>query len=302
MENILKIESLNKSYGKTRALNDFSLSVEKGNVFGVLGPNGSGKTTLLGIILDILKADSGNYSWFGKKINQASDRLRIGSLLETPTFYPYMSGYSNLRIVAEVKGLKDYDLDKLLELVELKERSKSKFSTYSLGMKQRLAIAAALLNDPDVLILDEPTNGLDPQGIADIRNLIISLAENGMTIIVASHILDEIERICSHVSVIRNGHNLFTGTVEELTRKDSKILVSSDNNQELVSLMNDSDIIHSVKTENGKIILSLNEGFDTKAVNELAFKNNIVLTHLSEEKSNLEQEFLKILQENDATN
>ena len=201
---VLQIDNISKSYGVVRALNNVSFSVPKGTVFGILGPNGSGKTTLLGIVMDVLKASGGSYSWDGKPSTEEI-RKQLGTLLETPNFYHYMSAEDNLKIAARIKGRGEDDIEKVLHLVNLYQRKSSKFSTYSLGMKQRLAIASTLLGDPDILVFDEPTNGLDPAGIAEIRELIKDLNRKGKTIIMASHILDEVEKVCTHVAIIQKG-------------------------------------------------------------------------------------------------
>ena len=202
MSKVLSVSALSKRYGSIRALDSFSLEVNQGEVYGILGPNGSGKTTTLGILLDVLKADSGTYSWFDG-MPTVKARRQIGSILETPNFYPYLSARQNLAIACTIKEVGTSDIDRVLKEVNLYERRHDKFETYSLGMKQRLALASAMLGDPDVLILDEPTNGLDPLGIAEVRGLILQQAQKGATIIMASHILDEVEKTCSHVAVFK---------------------------------------------------------------------------------------------------
>ncbi|HYM93976.1 MAG TPA: ATP-binding cassette domain-containing protein, partial [Chitinophagaceae bacterium] len=216
MSAVLTLNNITKFYGNVRALKDVSFEVPEGSVFGVLGPNGSGKTTLLSIILDVLKANKGNYLWFGHP-GSPEQRKKIGSLLETPNFYHYLSALDNLKITQSISGRGNAsNIDAVLKKVQLFERRKSSFKTYSLGMKQRLAVAAALLGDPKVLVLDEPTNGLDPVGIAEIRQLIIELRNSGHTIIMASHLLDEVEKMCTHVAILKVGDLLTTGSVEEV--------------------------------------------------------------------------------------
>ena len=202
---VLKLSGIEKSYGRVKALKGVSFDVPQGSVFGILGPNGSGKTTLLSIILDVLSADKGNYAWFGKP-GTPEMRKQIGSLLETPNFYHYLSAVNNLKVTQSIseRGNRQ-DIDDVLRKVNLYERRNSRFSTYSLGMKQRLAIAAALLGAPKVMVLDEPTNGLDPVGIAEIRELILQLQKEGFTIIIASHLLDEVEKVCTHAPIALMG-------------------------------------------------------------------------------------------------
>ncbi|MBS1573854.1 MAG: ATP-binding cassette domain-containing protein, partial [Bacteroidetes bacterium] len=211
METVLSLSNITKSYGPVRALKNVSFNVPEGCVFGILGPNGSGKTTLLSIILDVLKANNGSFLWFGQP-GSPDQRKKIGSLLETPNFYHYLSAIDNLKVTQSISGRGTVEnIDAVLKKVKLYERRKSRFKTYSLGMKQRLAIAATLLGDPKVLVFDEPTNGLDPVGIAEIRELIIELRNSGHTIIMASHLLDEVEKVCTHVAILKTGELLTTG-------------------------------------------------------------------------------------------
>src|SRR6185503_10390298 len=225
---ILTIENLSKSYGKIDALKKVSFSVPGGSVFGILGPNGSGKTTMLGTIMDILKPTSGTYKLFDE-VPTELHRRRIGTLLETPNFYHYLSGVKNLEIAAEIKQHGKEDISRVLDMVDLTKRKDSKFSTYSLGMKQRLAIASCLLGDPKVLVFDEPTNGLDPVGIAEIRELIISIAAEGKTIIMASHLLDEVEKVCTHVGILKMGDLLAAGKVDEVLVNEDIVEVGAAN-------------------------------------------------------------------------
>ncbi len=290
---MLKISNLTKKYGPITAVNNLSLEVDDGNVFGILGPNGSGKTTTLGIILGIIKANSGAYEWFEGETPR-NTRRRIGAILETPNFYPYLNADDNLDIIAHIKKVSKPRVDELLELVNLKHRRKSRFKTYSLGMKQRLAIAGALIGDPDVLIFDEPTNGLDPQGIAEVRNTLLQIADTGKTIIMASHILDEVEKICSHVAIIKNGTLLATGTVGSILEMDQEIILSSDDNNKLLEILTPLAHLYNLKVQNGFITGSLKEGFSTADINLLAFQKGITLTHLVAKKPSLESEFLEI--------
>ncbi|MFH2095803.1 MAG: ATP-binding cassette domain-containing protein, partial [Bacteroidota bacterium] len=212
---ILHIDNLSKSYGHIKAVQNLALSIDRGNVFGILGPNGSGKTTTLSIVLGIVRPDAGHFTWFeGVDLREA--KKRTGSLVETPNFYPYLSGEQNLKIVCDIRQVPYKDIDRVLKIVNLHQRGRSKYFTYSYGMKQRLALASLLLGDPEVLILDEPTNGLDPEGIAEVRRIISAEAEKGKTVIMASHILDEVEKVCSHVAILKKGELVSCGRVSEL--------------------------------------------------------------------------------------
>ena len=216
MSTILTITNLTKTYGKLTAVNNLSFTINKGNVYGILGPNGSGKSTTLGIALNVVNKTSGEFKWFNGNLSTHEALKKIGAIIERPNFYPYMTAYKNLKLVCKIKDIPEQKIDEKLELVGLLERKHSKFKTFSLGMKQRLAIASALLNDPEILILDEPTNGLDPQGIHQIRSLIKDIASKGTTILLASHLLDEVEKVCSHVVVLRKGEKLYSGRVDEM--------------------------------------------------------------------------------------
>lgn len=290
---ILQINQLSKRYGTIKALDRLSLSVEKGNIFGLLGPNGSGKTTTLAIVLGILKQNSGSFEWFEGKYGDKA-RLRTGVLLETPNFYPYLNADDNLDIIAHIKGVSNPNHDQILDLVSLQHRRKSNFSTYSLGMKQRLAIAAAMVGDPEVLIFDEPTNGLDPQGIADIRTIIKNIADQGKTIIMASHILDEVEKVCSHVAIIKNGVMLAQGNVGSIINDDITIEIASEDLFSLKNFLSDIPAISQVEQQSNKLILSVDPSFSAAELNQLAFQKGLILTHLVARSKSLETEFLEI--------
>jgi ABC-type multidrug transport system ATPase subunit len=290
---VLKTTNLTKHYGKITAVDGLNLEVESGNVMGILGPNGSGKTTTLGMILGITHPDSGRYEWFGG-VQQHHARRRVGAILETPNFYPYLNADDNLEIIAHIKKEKNPKIDELLELVKLRERRKSKFKTYSLGMKQRLAIAAAMVGDPDVLIFDEPTNGLDPQGIAGVRETILEIANRGKTILMASHILDEVEKICSHVAIIKNGHLLATGTVGAIINQQLEIELAAKDLPRLAQLLEALPYVFNVSLEENQITANLEDGHSTAEINQIAFQRGIVLTHLLAKRKSLEEEFLEI--------
>jgi ABC-2 type transport system ATP-binding protein len=291
---VLQINTLSKSYGKIVAVDSMSLSIKKGEIYGILGPNGSGKTTTLGMLLDVIIPDSGSFLWFGM-LPVKESRRKIGAILEVPLFYPYLSGRKNLEIVARLKKLPYDQIDQVLEIVKLTGRQHSKFKTYSLGMKQRLAIAAALLGDPEVLILDEPTNGLDPTGIAEIRELIIEIGKKGITIILASHILDEVQKICSHVAVLDKGKVLFSGEVSNVLNDSSLVEIASDNMPALKIAVDNCSFVESTKQEGGVLLVRLGEGKGPGDLNHWMSDKNIVLNHLYIRKRTLEHYYLELM-------
>ena len=236
MEPILTINNLTKKFGYLTAVKDLSFTINKGNVYGILGPNGSGKSTTLGVVLNVVNKTSGEFHWFDGNTSTHQALKKVGAIIERPNFYPYMTAIQNLELVCKIKGVSTDKVEEKLELVELLDRKNSKFSTFSLGMKQRLAIASALLNNPEILILDEPTNGLDPQGIHQIREIIKEIAQQGTTILLASHLLDEVEKVCSHVVVLRKGVNLFSGRVDELISSHGFFELKTHQKDELIKL------------------------------------------------------------------
>jgi ABC-type multidrug transport system ATPase subunit len=295
---VLKIDRLVKNYGKLRAVNELSLQVEEGCVFGLLGPNGSGKTTTLGVILDVLKKTSGDYQWFGKPASRDS-RKKIGAILEVPSFYPYLSGRQNLQIMAKIKGSGEDRIDAVLGQVGLSDRSTDPYKSYSLGMKQRLAIAGALLADPPVLILDEPTNGLDPQGIAEMRKLILEVAQHGKTILLASHILDEVQKVCSHFAVLKNGRKIYSGTVDGALNANQWVEVAAPDMKNLVEMLGTLPSIKQLKLEKDVVAVQLEDSFTPYLLHSFLIGKGVVLTHLSERRSSLEQKFFSILEKSD---
>jgi ABC-2 type transport system ATP-binding protein len=291
---IVEVKNLHKTYGKVQALKGVNFSVPKGSVFGILGPNGSGKTTLLGIISDILKATQGSYTLFNQTPT-ATQRKQIGTFLETPNFYHYLSAVKNLEIAAAIKQRGANDIDNVLEIVNLTQRKNSPFSTYSLGMKQRLAIASCLLGNPDVLILDEPTNGLDPVGIAEIRELIKKLHQQGKTIIMASHMLDEVEKVCTHVAILKKGDLVVTGNVDEIMANEDIVEISSDNNAALQKAVASITGCSMHKSNGHTIQLFYPIGTaNLTAINQYFFNQGVVLNHLVVKKKSLETKFFEL--------
>ena len=295
MSHVLSLSNITKFYGSVQALNDVSFSIPEGSVFGILGPNGSGKTTLLSIILDVLKANKGSFLWFGQP-GSPDQRKRIGSLLETPNFYHYLSAIDNLKVTQSISGRgNENDIMEVLKKVNLYERRKSRFKTYSLGMKQRLAIAASLLGDPKVLVLDEPTNGLDPTGIAEIRELIVELRATGHTIIIASHLLDEVEKVCTHVAILKKGTLITTGEVNEVMQDEDVVEMSAADLNRLVTVLQSFSSKVSINNVSNTVEFSLAKGSaDLEALNRFCFDQGVVLKHLLLKKKRLEARFFEL--------
>lgn len=294
METILTITNLDKRYGRVHAVKNASFSIEKGNVYGILGPNGSGKSTTLGIILNVVNKTSGSYSWFGGKMETHDALKKVGAIIERPNFYPYMTANDNLKLVCKIKGADYSKVQEKLELVGLWERKDSKFRTFSLGMKQRLAIASALLNDPEILILDEPTNGLDPQGIRQIRDLIKDIAATGTTILLASHLLDEVEKVCSHVVVLQKGVILYTGTVHGMISAAEFFEVRADDNQALLTVLQQHPAIETVSKDEDKLIVHANQPLEAGELNRYLFSYGVCLNYLVKRTRSLEEQFLQL--------
>lgn len=294
LETILTINNLDKRFGKIHAVKNASFEIKKGNVYGILGPNGSGKSTTLGIILNVVNKTSGNYSWFGGKMETHEALKKVGAIIERPNFYPYMTAYENLRLVCKIKGTPFEKIDEKLELVGLIDRKDSKFRTFSLGMKQRLAIASALLNDPEILILDEPTNGLDPQGIRQIRDIIRHIASLGTTILLASHLLDEVEKVCSHVVVLRKGEILYTGSVIGMISNEGFFELQADDMDNLRSLLTGHSAVEKIEDMEGKLFVYLNQPLEAGDLNKFLFSHNVCLNHLVKRKNSLEEQFLQL--------
>lgn len=296
METVLSVQNLTKNFGRLCAVNQLNLEVKAGQVFGMLGPNGSGKTTTLGMLMGVTNPSAGSFSWFGHAPSHHI-RKKIGAVLEHPIFYPYLSGQKNLELNATIKGTDPSNIAKVLELVELTARKDDKYKTYSLGMKQRLAIASALVNDPQVLILDEPTNGLDPMGIAEIRHIIKRIAADGKTIILASHLLDEVQKVCTHFAVLRRGQLVHIGPVDEVGRGEEIVEVNA-YHDDLGLLLQRFEGTKSVKKDGVNFSVHMNDGFHSQDLNRFLFSQNISLSYLATQKKSLEKQFLEILSEN----
>lgn len=294
-EVVLSIQKLTKNFGKLCAVNQLDLEVKRGQVFGMLGPNGSGKTTTLGMLMGVTNPTSGTFTWFGEQPTHLT-RKKIGAVLEHPIFYPYLSGQKNLELNAMIKGANPANIAKVLDVVELTSRKDDKYRTYSLGMKQRLAIASALVSDPIILILDEPTNGLDPMGIAEIREIVRRIAADGKTIILASHLLDEVQKVCTHFAVLRKGKLMHSGPVDEVGKGEETVEVMAYHDDLWICLQ---EFVGSgiIKREEGVYQVMMKDGFHSQDLNKFLFEKGIITSHLITKKKSLEKQFLEILAE-----
>lgn len=294
MEVVLSVKNLTKRYNRV-VVDHISFDVERGNIYGILGPNGSGKSTTFGMLLTTINPTEGSWKWFGEEGTSTETLKKIGAIIEQPNFYPYLSAEKNLQIVAEIKEASYSRIDEVLALVGLLERKKDVFSTFSLGMKQRLAIASALLNNPEVLILDEPTNGLDPEGIIQIREIILQIAQQGITIIIASHLLDEIEKICSHVIVLKNGTAIYTGRVDQISNAKGYVELQSYQNSILLEFLQNVKGVTDIKADQDLILATLPDDLSPADLNQKLSENGIYLSHLRFRKQSLESQFLELV-------
>ena len=302
LETILTIENLTKKFGKLTAVDNLSFSIEKGNVYGILGPNGSGKSTTLGIVLNVVNKTSGNFSWFGGDVSTHNALKKVGAIIERPNFYPYMTAKQNLELVCKIKGVATTQVQKTLDTVGLLERQDDTFKGFSLGMKQRLAIASALLNSPEILILDEPTNGLDPQGIHQIRGIIQKIASQGTTIFLASHLLDEVEKVCTHVVVLSKGKSLYVGRVEQMNASFGFVTLQCSDMPGLKKVLEESTSFENIKQDAAYLVANLTQEMDAAKLNAFLFEKGITLSHLVQRKESLEEKFLALTQNPAQTN
>jgi ABC-type multidrug transport system ATPase subunit len=302
LETILTIENLTKKFGKLTAVDNLSFSIEKGNVYGILGPNGSGKSTTLGIVLNVVNKTSGSFSWFGGDVSTHNALKKVGAIIERPNFYPYMTAKQNLELVCKIKGVATTQVQKTLDTVGLLDRQDDTFKGFSLGMKQRLAIASALLNTPEILILDEPTNGLDPQGIHQIRGIIQKIASQGTTILLASHLLDEVEKVCTHVVVLSKGKSLYVGRVEQMNTSFGFVTLQCSDMPGLKKVLEESTSFENIKQDAAYLVANLTQEMDAAKLNAFLFEKGITLSHLVQRKESLEEKFLALTQNPAQTN
>ena len=293
-QTLLELDGLSKSFGRLKAVDQLTFTLKKGYSYGLLGPNGSGKSTTLGMILNVVNPTSGSFSWYEGVLSTQQALKKIGAIIERPNFYPYMTALQNLHLICKIKQCSDATLQEKLELVGLWERRNSKFSTYSLGMKQRLAIAAALINNPELLILDEPTNGLDPEGIHQIRGLIKKIAGQGTTILLASHLLDEVEKVCSHVIILKNGVKYYEGPVDGIHKSFGYIELKAQNLELLKQFMAAMEEVDSIEEESSMLKVFLKNELNTEELSERLAQEKIYITHLAQKKPSLEEQFLTL--------
>ena len=295
-QTLLQLNQLSKSYGRLKAVDQLTITLKKGNVYGLLGPNGSGKSTTLGMVLNVVNPTSGSFQWYQGALDTHQALKQIGAIIERPNFYPYMTALQNLNLICKIKQCSTDSIQEKLELVGLWERRHSKFRTYSLGMKQRLAIAAALVNDPELLILDEPTNGLDPEGIHQIRALITKIAEEGTTILLASHLLDEVEKVCNQVIVLKNGVKYYEGPVDGITQTYGYFELKAKNLEALEYFLKEIDEVETVEKNTNGLKAVLNAPLASEELSEKLAKAQIFVTHLAKKKPSLEDQFLSLTQ------
>ena len=293
-QTLLELDGLSKSFGRLKAVDQLTFTLKKGNSYGLLGPNGSGKSTTLGMILNVVNPTSGSFSWYEGVLSTQQALKKIGAIIERPNFYPYMTALQNLQLICKIKQCSDATLQEKLELVGLWERRNSKFSTYSLGMKQRLAIAAALINNPELLILDEPTNGLDPEGIHQIRGLIKKIAGQGTTILLASHLLDEVEKVCSHVIILKKGVKYYEGPVDGIHKSFGYIELKAQNMKLLKQFMAALEEVDSIEEESSMLKVFLKNELNTEELSQRLAQEKIYITHLAQKRPSLEEQFLTL--------
>jgi len=294
MNTILQVNHLTKRFGQLTAVNNLSFKIESGKVYGLLGPNGSGKSTTLGMILNVVNKTSGNFRWFEGKYTTTQALKKIGAIIERPNFYPYMTARQNLELVCKIKEIDTTNIEEKLDLVGLLHRQNDKFKTFSLGMKQRLAIASALLNNPELLILDEPTNGLDPKGIHEIRKIITDVAQTGKTILLASHLLDEVEKVCNRVIILQEGVKIFEGDVEEMSRKQNWFEIETEYPEKTLEILKQNTDIEKLIIENGLIKAFLKNDIKGNQIVRFLAQNGIYVNSIIKRKPSLESSFLQM--------
>ena len=293
---VIETKSLTKRFGDIVAVDDLSLEVPRGHVFGLLGPNGSGKTTTMGMLLGLVRPTAGSFRLFGGSKPHREALSQTGAIVEFPSFYPHLSGRDNLAFFQQISGNGDsVELDTLLEKVGLAGRGKDRFHTYSLGMKQRLGLAFVLLGDPDLLILDEPTNGMDPDGMAEVRELIRSLGDGERTVLLSSHLLHEVEQVCDSVAILSHGRLVVQGTVDELVRSlaGETILIRTTDNTKAIELISKLDWVADVTSKDNSILVSA-PAERSAEISEVLSRSAVYIATMTIGQMSLEEYYFKI--------
>jgi ABC-2 type transport system ATP-binding protein len=294
--NVVETTGLTKHFGEVRAVQDLSLAVPRGTVFGLLGPNGAGKTTIIGTLLGLIRPTAGTIRLFGTESNGSTDAAvrRIGAIMETPAFYPYLSGRDNLRYFQGIAGSDRPDeIERLLDLVGLTDRADARFNTYSLGMKHRLGLAYSLLGDPELLLLDEPTNGLDPSGMAEVRQLLRELGDGERTVVLASHLLNEVEQVCDNVAILSKGRVIAEGGVSDLIGRRDRLRLSTTDDAAARRVMAELDWVGSVVDGDGAMLVEVAPR-RAGELSEVLARVAVYPTELQTVVTSLEQYFLEV--------
>ncbi len=304
-DTVIRTDGLTKRYGHVLAVDGLSLDVPRGRIYGLLGPNGSGKTTLMSMLLGLVRPTAGSFTLFGNSPEQGGldkELHRIGALIETPTFYPYLSGRNNLAYFQGISGRGDAaELDSLLEQVGLGGRGGDKFQTYSLGMKQRLGLAYTLLGDPELLVLDEPTNGMDPAGMAEVRDLIRGLARDDRTVILSSHLLNEVEQVCDSVAILSHGRLIAQGDVAELLqeRGSPQVRLRTTDDRKAWEILSALAWVDGVSADNGFLVAGV-EADRSWEITAALSRNEVYVAEMTPAQISLEQYFLDVTDEAEA--
>ncbi|MFQ5948137.1 MAG: ABC transporter ATP-binding protein [Acidimicrobiia bacterium] len=293
---VIETSGLTKRYGSVVAVDDLSLRVPRGSVFGLLGPNGAGKTTIIAALLGLVRANAGSIRLFGLDIDGSTDEAvrRIGSIMEIPAFYPYLSGRDNLLYFQGIGGRHDpAEIDRLLELIGLTDRANARFATYSLGMKHRLGIAYSLLGDPELLLLDEPSNGLDPAGMAEVRQLIRDLGDGQRTVLLASHLLNEVEQVCDSVAILSEGRIIAQGGVQELIARQNRLRLRTTDDARASEILSGLPWVGSVVAEGQALIVAAEPDRSWELTATLAGAD-VFVAELATLETSLEEYFLEV--------
>ncbi len=292
----IETESLTKHYGRIIAVDGLSLTVPRGQIFGLLGPNGSGKTTTMGMLLGLVKPTSGRFRLLDAGISHREALRRTGAIVETPCFYPYLSGRDNLAYFQGISGKSDRgELNELLERVGLADRADDRVRTYSLGMKQRLGLAYVLLGDPEILFLDEPTNGMDPDGMAEIRDLIRTLGTGDRTVLLSSHLLHEVEQVCDSVAILSRGRLIVQGGIHDLVHSlaGDRIRVHTTDNEKAIGILSALDWVGEIIVEDGTILVTA-PAERSPELTEVLGRSQVYVAEMSAEQMSLEQYYFKV--------